>query len=180
MNIRIVIFVAVTCIAVTWSFSASADDTHFSTQLFAKFQTRGCTTCHDFFEKEHNGLAFKSHKGRTPDMCVLCHTHEVTGFSHSDEWFAQPDLYTSGMDAKQTCEATKKALHAQFKSKELLARQLELHLFEDPRVLWGIEGATPNSGMLPGGKTEKDLVKEGLPKWKAQVKAWIQGGMKCE
>jgi len=43
-----------------------------------------------------------------------------------------------------------------------------------------IEGATPNSGMLPGGKKEKDLVKEGLPKWKEQVRAWIQGGMKCQ
>jgi hypothetical protein len=62
----------------------------------------------------------------------------------------------------------------------MVARQMELHLFEDPRVLWGIEGATPNSGMLPGGEKEKDLVKEGFTKWKDQVRAWIQGGMKCQ
>jgi len=43
-----------------------------------------------------------------------------------------------------------------------------------------IEGATPNSGMLPGGRKEKDLVKECLPKWKEQVRAWKQGGMKCQ
>jgi hypothetical protein len=84
------------------------------------------------------------------------------------------------MDSQQTCEAVKTALHAKFKNKTMVARQLELHLFEDPRVLWGIEGATPNSGMLPGGKKEKDLVKEGMVKWKDQVKEWIQGGMKCQ
>jgi Domain of unknown function (DUF4431) len=56
----------------------------------------------------------------------------------------------------------------------------KIHLFEDARVLWGIEGATPNSGMLPGGKKENDLVKDGFAKWKDQVRAWIQGGMKCE
>ena len=44
----------------------------------------------------------------------------------------------------------------------------------------GIEEATPNSGMLPGGEKEKDLVKEGLTKWKDQVRAWIQRGMKCQ
>ncbi|MDD5287268.1 MAG: hypothetical protein PHD54_15565 [Desulfuromonadaceae bacterium] len=163
-----------------WSFSALADDGNFSTQLYAKFQTKGCTTCHDFFEKGRKGLAFSSHKGRTPDMCVLCHTQEVTGFKHADEWFAQPALYTSAMNSEQTCEATKTALHAKFKNNALLARQVELHLFADPRVLWGIEGATPNSGMLPGGGKEKDLVKEGLVKWKEQVTAWIRGGMKCK
>jgi len=34
--------------------------------------------------------------------------------------------------------------------------------------------------MLPGGKKEKDLVKEGLTKWKDEVKEWIHGGMKCQ
>ena len=113
-------------------------------------------------------------------MCVHCHTQGITGFKHADDWFAQPDLYTSGMDSQQTCQATKAALHAKFKNNEMVARQLEVHLFEDPRVLWGIEGATPKSGTLPGGVKEKDLVKEGLPKWKDQVRAWIQGGMKCQ
>jgi hypothetical protein len=173
INIFVVVLLA-------WSISALANDSSFNSHLFSKFQTKGCTTCHDFFEKERVGIAFKSHKGRTPDMCVLCHTQEVTGFKHADEWFAQPGLYTSGMDSKQTCEATKSALHAKFKNSEMVARQLELHLFEDPRVLWGIEGATPKSGSLPGGKQEKDLVKDGMPKWKEQVRAWIQGGMKCQ
>lgn len=163
-----------------WSMSALADDSNFSDHLFAKFQTRGCTICHDFFEKDRAGISFISHKGRTAEMCVYCHTQEITGFRHADEWFAQPGLYTSGMDARQTCEATKTALHAKFKNSEMIARQLELHLFEDPRVLWGIEGATPKSGMLPGGVKEKNLVKEGLPKWKDHVSAWIQGGMKCQ
>ncbi|OIP61525.1 MAG: hypothetical protein COV68_02960 [Nitrospirae bacterium CG11_big_fil_rev_8_21_14_0_20_41_14] len=104
----------------------------------------------------------------------------VTGFKQPDEWFAQPGLYTSGMDSQQTCETIKTALHAKFKNKELIARQLERHLFEDPRVLWGIEDATPNSGMLPSNKKEKDLVKEGLTKWKDQVRSWIQGGMECQ
>ncbi len=162
-----------------WSISALADGSDFSKQLFPKFQVRACTICHDFFEKQRNGIAFKSHEGRTPDMCVLCHTREVTGFKHADDWFAQPGLYTSGMDAQQTCEAVKTALHAQFKNSTMVARQLELHLFEDPRVLWGVDGATPKSGMLPDGTKEKDLVKEGLPKWKEQVRAWIKGGMKC-
>ena len=167
-------------IVMTLSISAIADDSSFSSHLFTKFQVRGCTTCHDFFENGRKGLAFTSHAGRTPDMCIYCHTQEVTGFAHADDWFAQPGLYTSGMDARQTCEAVKTALHAKFKNKELLARQMETHLFQDPRVLWGIEGATPKSGMLPGGKKEKDLVKEGLPAWKDHVRAWIQGGMKCE
>jgi hypothetical protein len=156
------------------------DDSNFSTHLYAKFQTKGCTICHDYFEKERGGLAFTDHKGRTPDMCVLCHRKEVTGFKHTDDWFAQPGLYTSGMDPQQTCEAIKTALNTKFKNKGMVARQMEHHLFEDPRVLWGIEGATPNSGMLPGGKKEKDLVKEGLPKWKEQVREWIEGGMKCQ
>ena len=167
-------------VLLVWTLSALADEGNFATHLYPKFQAKGCTICHDFFEKERGGLAFKGHKGRTPDMCVYCHTQAVTGFKHADDWFAQPGLYTSGMDPQQTCEAVKTALHAKFKSKEMLARQLELHLFEDPRVLWGIEGATANSGMLPGGGKEKDLVKEGMPRWKDQVREWIHGGMKCQ
>lgn len=163
-----------------WSVNALADDSNFATHLHAKFQSRACTTCHDFFDKERGGLSFASHQGRSADMCVYCHTQKVTGFKHADEWYAQPGLYTSGLDAAQTCEAIKTALHAKFKNKAMVARQLEIHLFEDPRVLWGIEGATPNSGMLPGGKEEKQLVKEGLATWKSQVRAWIQDGMKCQ
>lgn len=172
--------ILIMAMALVWSCTAMADDSSFSTHLYAKFQVKACTTCHDYFEKDRGGLAFKSHKGRSPDMCVYCHAEGVTGFRHSDDWFAQPGLYTSGMDAQQTCEATKTALRARFKSSSLLARQLEHHLFEDPRVLWGIEGATPESGMLPGGAKEKDLVKDGLPIWKDQVRAWIAGGMKCQ
>lgn len=167
-------------VLLAWSIPVLADDGNFSTHLYPKFQTKGCTICHDFFEKERGGLSFKSHKGRSPDMCVYCHSQGVTGFEHADDWFAQPGLYTSGMDAQQTCEAVKTALHAKFKNREMVARQMEHHLFEDPRVLWGIEGATPRSGMLPGDEKEKDLIKDGLPKWKDQVRAWIQGGMKCQ
>lgn len=163
-----------------WTTAALADDTNFSTNLYAKFQAEGCTRCHDYFDKGRAGLAFESHKGRSPDGCIYCHRQDVTGFKHADEWFAQPGLYTSGMDAQQTCEATKTALHATFKNKEMVARQLEHHLFEDPRVLWGIEGATRNSGMLPGGRKAKGLVPGGLTKWKEQVGAWIRGGMKCQ
>ena len=107
--------------------------------LFAKFQARSCTNCHDFFVQSRNGLAFNSHKGRSVEMCTVCHQKSVTGFEHPEEWFAQPDLYTSGMTAKETCESTKKAIHASFKSSILLRKQIEKHLFEDPRVLWGIE-----------------------------------------
>ena len=163
-----------------WSVSSLAGDTKFSAHLFAKFQVKGCTTCHDFFEKERSGHAFTSHKGRTSEMCVLCHTQEVTGFKNADEWFARPGLYMSGMNAQQTCEATKASLNAKFKSKTKIARDLETHLFEDPRVLWGVEGATPKSGMLPDGTKEKDLAKGGLKIWKEQVREWIRGGMKCQ
>jgi len=162
-----------------WSTIALAGDGAFSTHLFAKFQTKGCTICHDFFEPQRNGLAFGNHKGRSPEMCTACHRKDVTGFDHPEEWFAQPGLYTSGMDAVQTCEATKTALHAKFKSTALMKRQLRKHLFEDPRVLWGIEGATPLSGMLPNGKLEPDLIKGGLPLWKKQVEEWLEHGMQC-
>lgn len=160
--------------------SAFADDTLFSTHLYAKFQAKACTICHDYFEKERGGLSFKSHKGRSADMCIYCHTDGVTGFKHADEWFAQSGLYTSGMDALKTCETIKTAMHAKFKNRDMLARQMETHLFEDPRVLWGIEGATPKSGNLPGDAKEPDLVKDGLSKWKHQVNGWINGGMKCQ
>jgi hypothetical protein len=162
------------------SSTVSADDTDFSKHLFAKFQVKACTTCHDFFEKDRNGLSFNTHKGRSVEICIACHQKKVTGFEHPEEWFAQSGLYTSGMDAKQTCEATKSALHAKFKSTALLKRQLQNHLFLDPRVLWGIEGSTPASGDLPGGKKEADMIKGGMTLWKEQVNAWIDGGMKCE
>ena len=172
--------VLIAAIVLAWSMTALAGDATFSEHLFAKFQTRGCTNCHDFFEKERGGLAFAGHKGRTPDVCVFCHTKAITGFSLADDWFAQPGLYTSGMNAEQTCEATKTALHAKFKTVDMLARQLETHLFTDPRVLWGIEDATPQSGALPGDRKEDDLVKGGLAKWKEQVREWIRGGMQCK
>lgn len=163
------------------AFSAQADDTKFSTHLHAKFMAPSCTKCHDFFEKDKKGFAFNTHFSRKdPNACTNCHSAEVTGFEHPEEWFAQSGLYTSGMDAVQTCEKTKEALHGKFKSNKLMARQFENHLFNDPRVLWGIEGATPKSGNLPGGKKEEGMIKGGLDEWKAHVKAWVAGGMKCE
>ena len=169
-------------ISLILSFSlAQADDTLFSTHLYAKFQVKACTTCHDFYEQNKDGLAFKSHAKRLDvNRCKRCHSEKITGFEHVGDWFAQPGLYTSGMDAKETCEKTKKAFHAEFKSDELLATQMEKHLLSDPRVLWGIEGATPNSGKLPMNKQELDLVKGGMEAWANQVMAWINGGMKCE
>jgi hypothetical protein len=160
---------------------AHADDTLFSAKLYAKFQAKSCTICHDFFEKEKSGLSFNTHANRRDvNRCITCHTSEVTGFEHGPEWFAQPDLYTSGMDAKATCEKTKESMRAEFKSNALLAKQLETHLLTDPRVLWGIEGATPKSGTLPFNKKEADMVKGGMDEWKEHVMAWINGGMKCE
>ena len=156
------------------------DDTLFSTHLHAKFQVRACTVCHDFYEQDKNGLSFNSHAGRLDvNRCQTCHNSKITSFEHAEEWFARPDLYTSGMDARQTCEKTKQALFAGFKSDKLLAAQMKKHLFEDPRVLWGIEGGLPNSGKLPFGKQETDLVKGGMKEWMHQVTAWIDGGMKC-
>jgi len=160
---------------------AQADDSLFSAKLFDKFQAKSCTNCHDFYEKAKSGLSFGTHANRRDvNRCTSCHTKGVTGFEHSSEWFAQPGLYTSGLDAKATCETTKEALHSEFKSNVLLAKQFETHLFTDPRVLWGIEGATPKSGNLPFNKKEVNLVKGGLEEWKEQVMAWINGGMKCE
>lgn len=168
-------------VVLVWGVAAqAADATRFSTHLFAKFQVKACTICHDYHSQERGGLAFASHKGRSAESCKACHRQEVTGFEHPEEWFAQSGLYESGMDARETCETIKKALHAEFKSQALLARQMKSHLLEDPRVLWGIEGATANSGKLPGNKVETDLVKGGMELWKAEVTAWIDGGMKCE
>ena len=62
-----------------------------------------------------------------------------------------------------------KVLNTKFKSKDLFARDLEHHLLEDPRVLWGIEGATPKSGDLPFKKKKIDMVEGGLDEWKKQV-----------
>jgi len=161
--------------------AAHADDTLFSTNLYAKFHAASCTVCHDFFEKDKNGLSFTTHaKRRDVNRCTKCHKESVTGFKHSSDWFAQPGLYTSDMDPKTTCEKMMEALNAAFKSKKLLARDLEHHLLEDPRVLWGIKGATPESGQLPFKKKETDLVEGGMDEWKKQVMAWIEGGMKCE
>ncbi len=160
---------------------AHADNTLFSTDLFTKFQAKACTNCHDFFEKEKNGRYYKSHaKRRDVNRCSNCHSHGVTGFEHVSEWFALPGLYLSGMDAKTTCETVKKVLHSEFKSDTLLANQLKKHLFEDPRVLWAIEGATEQSGNLPFSKKEPNLVKGGLEEWQTQVVAWINDGMKCQ
>lgn len=164
-----------------WSLTATAaDDTLFSTHLFAKFQVKSCTLCHDFHSQSRAGLVFASHKGRSPESCAACHRQGVTGFEHPEDWFARPGLYLSGMDAKQTCETTKAALNGKFKSQILLARDMKRHLLEDPRVLWGIEGALADSGQLPSGKVEHDLVKGGMERWTAEVTAWIDGGMKCE
>ena len=167
-------------VLMSWGLPALADDSDFSAHLHAKFQVKACTVCHDFFEKKLGGLSYKSHKGRTPDMCVGCHAQDVTGFKEEDDWFAMPGLYTSRMNARQTCDAVMSALRAKFKNPTMVARQLKKHLFEDPRVLWGIEGALPNSGMLPEGNRQKDLVKGGLQEWEKQVSAWIEGGMKCK
>ena len=167
-------------VLMSWGLPALAGDSNFSAHLQAKFQVKACTVCHDFFEKKLGGLSFKSHKGRTPDMCVGCHTQDVTGFKEEDEWFAMPGLYLSRMNSRQTCQAVMSALHAKFKNPTMVARQLKKHLFEDPRMLWGIEGALPNSGMLPEDKRQTDLVKGGLQEWEKQVNAWIEGGMKCK
>lgn len=161
--------------------TAHADSTLFSTNLHAKFQVKACTHCHDFYEKDKNGLSFNSHAKRLDvNRCQMCHKSKVTSFEHPEEWFARPGLYTSGMSAKESCETIKEALHAKFKSDNLLAGQMKKHLFEDPRVLWGIEGGLPNSGKLPFKKQEVDLIKGGMEEWKAQVTDWINGGMKCD
>jgi hypothetical protein len=157
-----------------------ADDANFSTHLFAKFQVKACTQCHDFYEAKPEALSLTSHKGRSVETCVACHRTSVTSIEHPEEWFAMPGLYTSGMNAKETCEAIMNANNAKFKSKALNKRDMKKHLFEDPRVLWGIEGATPGSGQLPSGKKETDLVKGGFTLWKEQVTAWIDGGLKCQ
>lgn len=160
--------------------ATAADDVRFSAHLHSKFQVKGCTVCHDYHESKLNGLSFSTHKGRSAESCRLCHTPAVTGFEHPEEWFARPDLYTSGMNAKDTCEKIKAAMRAEFKSKPLFAKEMRKHLLEDPRVLWGIEGATPQSGMMPQKKKQEDLVQGGMEEWKAQVEAWIQAGMPCD
>ena len=51
-----------------------ADDSLFNTNLFAKFQVKACTTCHDFYEQDKNGLAFTTHAKRLDvNRCKSCH-----------------------------------------------------------------------------------------------------------
>jgi len=155
-------------------------DVTFSTHLYPKFQSKSCTTCHDFFEKKLDGLSFGTHRELTAEKCVECHDKEVTGFARPDDWFARPGLYTSDMNALQTCETIKREMHVQFKHRGKAARDMTEHLLESPRVLWGIAGATPKSGKLPKGRVEKELVQGGMEQWKKEVTAWIQGGMECK
>ncbi|MBL6992195.1 MAG: hypothetical protein ISR65_20590 [Bacteriovoracaceae bacterium] len=155
-------------------------DTLFSTNLYPKFQARACTKCHDFYEKKLNGLSFTTHKKRVAERCIECHKQKVTGFQHPGDWQAQPGLYTSGMNAKQTCEAIKRSMKAQFKSKKILARDFVKHVFGSPRVKWGIEGATPQSGRLPEELMSGELLQGGFEKLKAEVQAWVEGGMICK
>jgi hypothetical protein len=157
----------------------SSSGISFSSHLYPKFQSKGCTRCHDFYEKKLDGLAFTSHRELTAEKCVECHDREVTGFARADEWFARPGLYTSDMNAQQTCETIKREMHASFKHTGKLARDLTEHLFTSPRVLWGIAGATPKSGKLPKERMEKELIQGGLDQWKKEVNAWIQAGMLC-
>jgi hypothetical protein len=66
--------------------------------------------------------------------------YETARLDHSFErGLRNPELYTSGMDAKTTCEKIMEVLFAKFKSRQLLARGLEHHLIEDPRVLWALK-----------------------------------------
>lgn len=161
--------------------NAQADDALFSANLYTKFQAKACTNCHDFYDQEKDGRSFNTHAKRLDvNRCATCHTTAVNGFAHVEEWFAVPGLYTSGMDAKTTCEKIKEVLHFEFKSDTLRAAQMKKHLLTDPRVLWGIEGATPQSGNLPFHKKEAGMVTGGMEEWTAQVSAWIDGGMKCE
>ncbi len=181
MNNRIIKFAPALLLIILAPLSARAGDHVFSRRLYPKFQTRACTVCHDFYERTRNGLAFSSHRKRLdPNRCPKCHNAGVTGFKHPEEWFAMPGLYTSGMSPRQTCKKIKEALHARFKSDRLIAAQVERHLFTDPRVLWGIEGATEKSGRLPFKKREKDLVKGGLDEWGKEVRMWTAGGLECE
>jgi hypothetical protein len=169
-----------TALVLARSPAAPAAESDFSAHLFPKFQAKACTNCHDFFEQQRDGLAYTGHKGRSSEMCTACHNKEVSGFEAAEDWFAQPGLYTSGMTAVQTCEAVKAALHAKFKSKALVVKQIRKHLLEDPRVLWGIEEATPKSGALPSGKRQTDLVKGGMAQWKEQIEDWIARDLKCQ
>ncbi|HAZ14912.1 MAG: hypothetical protein A2X86_21280 [Bdellovibrionales bacterium GWA2_49_15] len=167
-------------VLLTFSGPALADDSKFSTHLHVKFQSKACTNCHDFFTKKRRGPILIAHKDVTVDMCIGCHDQSVTGFKHEEEWFSRTGLFTSGMTAKQACEAIKNGINAKFKNDALIARDMDKHLFDDPRVLWAIEGATPKSGNLPENKKEVDLVKGGLEEWKKHVNAWIKGGLKCQ
>lgn len=156
------------------------NDITFSTHLYPKFQSKGCTHCHDFFERNLNGLSFTTHRDRSAEKCVECHDREVTGFARPADWNAQAGLYTSDMNAQQTCETVIKVITAKSTHPDKVAGDLAKHLFESPRVLWGIAGATPRSGMLPKEQMEPDLVQGGLEQWKTEVNAWIKGGMKCD
>lgn len=151
----------------------------FSKHLYKKFQAKSCTTCHDFF-KPDVGLGANSHHGRGENTCTMCHNPSVTGFKPEVKWHTIQGLYTSDMNAKEVCELTLKFLKEKHPESNDLAKIVEKHLLEDSFVLWGIEGATPNSGKLPFRKTQPDLIKGGMVEWKAQVKAWIDGGMSCE
>ncbi|HIJ80149.1 MAG TPA: hypothetical protein HPP76_00405 [Desulfuromonadales bacterium] len=181
-NSGVIIVGGIIVIVLVTAFMSERDwnnDITFSTHLYPKFQSRGCTHCHDFFEKNLNGLSFTTHRERAFEKCVECHDREVTGFARPDEWIARPGLYTSDMNAQQTCETVIKVMSVSSGGKDKVAADLTKHLFGSPRVLWGISGATPNSGKLPKEQMETDLVQGGLEQWKTEVNAWIKAGMKC-
>ena len=54
---KISIFVVV---LLAWSIAALADVSNFSAHLYSKFQVKGCTNCHNFFDKKLGGLALNS------------------------------------------------------------------------------------------------------------------------
>lgn len=159
---------------------AAADDTKFSTHLHAKFHHSACLTCHQFFTRNiagtgKRGIGWTHHIANKNRNCVECHTAEVTGFKHAEEWFADPNIDYSGMGPKETCEFVKTTLNGKYSTQEMMLK----HLLTDPRILWAIEGGQEKVGGLPGGK-KRELIPGNFDEWRAQVTAWVGGGMKCE
>ncbi len=146
--------------------AGAAEPAKFADALHKKFQHPRCLQCHQFNSRRSNGRAYTSHSAR--HLCDNCHTAHLTGLARG-EWVAPGErLDHTGLGAAETCERIKRNL-GPGDPREKLGH----HLLHDARVRWALE-----SGMTPAGRFP--TVPGGFEAWVRDVRAWLDGGMRCE
>lgn len=138
----------------------------FSDALHAKFQHPRCLQCHQFNSRASQGRAFNSHRSRY--LCDNCHTSYLTGLPRG-VWTAPDEkMDWTGKSARETCLIAKQNMGTGDVNQKLLE-----HLLHDERVHWALDnGMTPNGRFpaVPGGSSA----------WERDLRAWAEGGMRCE